>query len=741
MSEARTAYRTCPLCEATCGLELSIVGEEIVRVRGDRQHVFSEGFLCPKGAALNKLVHDPDRLRRPLVKRDGEWEEVGWDEAFEVVDAGLRTVAERHGPEAIGVYLGNPNAHTMAGHLYIGPLLRALRTHNRFSASTVDQMPKHVACGHMYGSPFLIPVPDIDHTDLLVLLGANPYESNGSLCTAPDFPGRLEALQARGGRFVVVDPRRTKTAVRADEHLAIRPSTDAFLLFAIVHTLFDEGLVDLGALDGHVVGVDEVALLAKDFPPEDVSDACGIPADRIRELARAIADAPTAAVYGRIGTCTVEFGTVTSWLVDVVNVLSGNLDRPGGVLFPLAAHQPRDGRTGKGWRTGRWASRVRGLPEVSGELPAATMAEEIDTPGDGQIRAMLTIGGNPVLSTPHSDRLDRALGALELMVSVDPYLNETTRHADVILPPDDSARIGHYDFGFYTLAVRNTATYSPPALPPDPGGLDECTILAKLTLIAMGAGPDADPAAVDEQLLVSTIERAVGDERSPVAGRDPVQLRALTEGDGPPERLLDVLVRVGAYGDGFGADPEGLTLQRLREAPHGIDLGPLQSRLPAVLLTPGGAVDLCPEPFAADVPRLRAALDDRPSGLVLVGRRHLRSNNSWMHNVHVLVKGKDRCTLQVHPEDAERLSLADGAKARIASRVGSLLATVEVTEEVMAGVVSLPHGGGHDAEGARLSVAAAHAGVNSNVLTDDLAIDPLSGNAVLNGIPVTVEAV
>jgi anaerobic selenocysteine-containing dehydrogenase len=737
----RTAYRTCPLCEAACGLELTVTADRIVAARGDRDHVFSHGFVCPKGATFGQLTADPDRLRRPLVRRGDRHEEVEWDEAFRVIEAGLRPILERHGPHAVALYLGNPNVHTMAGGLYLAPLLRTLGSRNIFSASTVDQMPKHVSCGYLYGNPLTIGVPDIDRTDLLLMLGANPWESNGSLATAADFPGRLKAIQARGGRFVVVDPRRTRTAEHADEHLFIRPGTDAYLLFGIVHTLFAEGLVDLGRLAEHVTGVEEVRALARPFAPEHVTAACAVPAERIRGLARELASAPTAAVYGRIGTCTVEFGTLTSWLVDVVNVLTGNLDRPGGVMFPLAAHlRPRTRAGGKGFRTGRWQSRVRGLPEVKGELPVATLADEIETPGEEQVRAFVTVAGNPVLSTPNSDRLDRALGGLDFMISVDPYLNETTRHANVVLPPTDPARKGHYDFSFLGLAVRNFAAYSPPVLPPDPAGMDECDILARLTLIVSGKDAATEPAALHEHLLEQALQRVVSAAGTPVAGRAVPELRSLVSGDQPAERLLDVALRTGAYGDWFGARPDGLSLDRLLASPHGVDLGPLQPRLPQLLQTPSGTVELSAAPMAADVERLRGALDRHRDDLVLVGRRHLRSNNSWMHNVPALVKGRDRCTAQINPVDAARLALADGDDAQITSRAGTLAARVEVTDRVMPGVVSLPHGWGHDLPGTRMSVAAAHPGVNSNLLTDEFAIDPLSGNSVLNGIPVEVKA-
>jgi anaerobic selenocysteine-containing dehydrogenase len=718
-----TAYRTCPLCEAACGLELTVSGETVTAVRGDRDHVFSHGFVCPKGATFGHLAEDPDRLRRPMVRRGGRHEEVSWGEAFAAVEAGLRPVLETYGPQAVAAYLGNPNVHTMAGGLYLMPLVKALGSRNVFSASTVDQMPKHVSCGYLYGSPLAIPVPDLDRTDFLLILGANPWESNGSLATAADFPGRLTALQKRGGRFVVVDPRRTRTAEHADEHLFIRPGTDAFLLFGIVHTLFGEDLAALGRLTPYVSGVELVRDLAAAFSPELVAAACDVPAERIRGLARELAAAPTAAVYGRIGTCTVEFGTLTSWLVDVINVLTGNLDRLGGAMFPLAPHlRPNPRAGGKGFGVGRWHSRVRGLPEVKGELPVATLADEIETPGEGQVRALLTVAGNPVLSTPNSGRLDQALAGLGFMVSVDPYLNETTRHADVILPPRDATRKGHYDFAFLALAVRNFAAYSPPVFPAEPGTMDECDILAKLLLIVSGHGAGADPGVVHEELLDQALRRAAGEHAD--------ELRKQLTDAGPAERLLDVALRTGAY---------GLSLDQLVASPHGIDLGPLQPRIPEVLRTPSGLIELCAPPLAAEAERLRAALERPRAGLVLIGRRHLRSNNSWMHNVPALVKGRDRCTLQVHPDDAARLALADGLPATVSSRAGVLEAPVEVTDRVMPGVVSLPHGWGHDQPGVRLAVAAARPGVNSNVLTDELVIDPLSGNSVLNGIPVEVK--
>ena len=746
MPETRTAYRVCPLCEATCGLELTIAanggGERISHVRGDREHVFSKGFICPKGAAFGELVDDPDRLRRPLVREGDTFREVSWEEAFAAVEAGLRPIIEQHGNDAVAVYIGNPSVHTMAGGQFLGPLLRGLRSKNNFTAATVDQMPKHVACGHMFGDPLTIPVPDIDRTDFMLILGANPWESNGSLATAPDWRGRLKAIQARGGKFIVVDPRRTRTAAEADEHIPIKPNGDAHLLMAVVNVLFEEGLAAPGALAEHIEGLDTLRRVAVDFPPERVVAATGIPADRVRRLARELAAAPTAVVYGRVGTSTVEFGTLASWLVDVVNILTGNFDLPGGSMFPLAAHRRRRPQPGgKGFSTGRWRSRVRGFPEIFGQLPVSLLAEEIDTPGEERLRALITYAGNPVLSTPNSGgRLDAALGTLDFMVSVDPYLNETTRHANVILPPTDPARVGHYDFAFNELAVRNTATYSPPVLAPDPGGLDDSTILGRLTLIVAGKA-DTDSAAAGEALLQFVLARMVRENTSPAHGRDPAELLPMVTGDNINERLLDVTLRAGAYGDGFGANPDGLTLEILKANPHGVDLGALEPRVPEILSTASGKIELCPAAMEDDAARLLAHAETAADSLVLVGRRHLRSNNSWMHNVPMLMTGKARCTLQVNPVDAAHLEVEDGGQARVASRVGSLVALVEVTDEVMPGVVSLPHGWGHGVPGTRMKVAAETPGVNSNLLADDRVIDPLSGNAVLNGIPVEVTPV
>nr|WSZ18349.1 molybdopterin oxidoreductase family protein [Streptomyces canus] len=741
---SRTALRICPLCEATCGLTLTVEGTRVTGARGDRDDVFSKGFICPKGASFGAVDGDPDRLRTPLVRRDGELREATWEEAFDAVAAGIRGVVDRHGANSVGVVLGNPNVHTMAGALYPPVLLAGLGTRSVFTASTVDQMPKHVSSGLLYGDANAIPVPDLDHTDHLLLIGANPLESNGSLCTAPDFPGKLKALKARGGTLTVIDPRRTRTAKLADRHIAIRPGADALLLAAMVYVLFEEGLVDTGELTPHLQGLEELREAVQDFTPEAVADACDVDAGVARALARELAAAPTAAVYGRIGSCTVPHGTLASWLVDVLNILTGNLDRPGGALFPQAAtdRTPRPAGPSHGFALGRWHSRVSRHPEAKGELPLSALAEEIDTATtEGEpVRALIAVAANPVLSAPDGDRLDKALGSLDFMVSVDPYLNETSRHAHVVLPPPPPSQSPHHDFAFNTLAVRNQVRYTRPAVPLEPGRMAETEILARLVLAATGMH-GADPSAVDDLVIGQTLGKAVKDAHSPVHGREPDELTAALVGDTGPERRLDMMLRLGPYGDGFGVRPDGLSLTKLLAHPHGIDLGPLGSRLPQPLKTRSGKVELLPRPLADDLPRLREALRHQADGLVLVGRRHLRSNNSWMHNVPALTGGTNRCTLQIHPEDAERLGLKDGAAVRVKGAGGEVVTEAEVTDGVRPGVVSLPHGWGHNRPGTRLSHALKDPGVNVNQLLDGSLLDPLSGNAVLNGIPVKLATV
>lgn len=712
----RTHHRACNLCEAICGIAIELLGSRITKIRGDDDDPLSRGHICPKAVALQDVHDDPDRLRRPLARRGGSWAEIPWQQAFEEAATRLSAVQRAHGGNAVAVYQGNPTVHNHGALLYAQLLTKALRTRNRFSATSVDQLPHMLASLLMFGHQLLLPVPDIDRTDFLLMLGANPLASNGSLMTAPDVRRRLLAIRKRGGRLIVIDPRRTETAEIADRHLFIRPGTDALLLMAFVRTLFEEGLHRPGRLESFSDGIDTLRHAALAFPPERVSPLVGIPGQAIRELARDFANAPSAAAYGRVGVSTQEFGGLCCWLLNAINVLTGNLDRPGGAMFPrpaadVVAVLARIGQRGH-FEKGR--TRVRGMPEFGGEYPASALAEEIETEGEGQIRALVTSAGNPVLSTPNGARLERALPRLEYMVAIDFYLNETTRHAHLILPPTSALERDHYDLVFHALAIRNTAKYSPPLFEPRKDARHDWQILLELAR------------RLDAKNGRLGLRARLGYAAARHLG---------------PHGIVDLLLRFGPYGASLNPLRRGLTLQRLRESPHGVDLGPLAPCLPARLYTKARRIDVAPARLVADVARLEAAAAARaPNGLLLIGRRDLRSNNSWMHNSERLLKGKERCTLLMHPEDAAARGLAHGQPVRLTTRAGSITAPLELSESVMRGVVSLPHGWGHGRPGVRLGVAALRPGASLNDLTDDQRADALCGTAVLNGVPVEIAA-
>jgi anaerobic selenocysteine-containing dehydrogenase len=738
-----THHRICPLCEACCGLEIKVRDHRVISIRGHEDDVFSAGYICPKGIALKDLHEDPDRLRSPLIKRNGVHVPATWDEAYAEIAQRLPPVLETHGRHASAVAVGNPAAHKIGLLTYFPKLARALGTRNVFSASTLDQMPRQLVSGLVYGHWLSVPLPDIARTDLLLVIGANPLASNGSMWTVPDFKGKARALQARGGRLVVIDPRRTETAAIADEHHFIRPGADVFLLAAMVQTLLNEKLVRLGRVAEWVNGLEALAPALADFTPEAVTARCAIPAETIRSLARALAATPRAAVYARIGTCTQEYGTLASWLVDLLNALTGHLDEPGGVLFAksaaFAANTAGKPGVGKGVITGRHHARVSGAPEVMGELPITCLAEEIETPGEGQIRALITVGANPVLSSPNGERLARALDSLDFMVSMDIYLNETTRHADVILPGVSPLEDMHYDVAFPQLSWRNHARYSPPVFERNKGQPEEWQTLLKLAAIAQGQGSNTDAVALDDAEFAQDAQRLFGANAQAIIDA--------TQGLSGPARGLEVALRAGPYGDGFGQRPDGLTLARVMASnpSGGIDLGALQPRIPEMLRTPSGKVELAPPVLLADLARVHRDLQRPAPSLMIIGRRDVRSNNSWMHNLPVLAKGPFRCTALVHPHDAARLNLTDGGLAEISTHSTqgprSVQAQVQVSDEMMPGVVSLPHGWGHHLPGVRLSLAAQRPGANLNALLDDQLRDPLSGNAVLGGVAIDMRMV
>ncbi|MDU4249366.1 molybdopterin oxidoreductase family protein [Pseudomonas sp.] len=690
-------HRACHLCEAICGLTIETEDERILSIKGDAQDSFSRGHICPKAVALQDIQNDPDRLRQPVRRVGNEWQPIGWDEAFELVATRLAEIRERHGNDAVAVYQGNPSVHNYGLMTHSNYFLGQLKTRNRYSATSVDQLPHHLVSQQMFGHGLLIPIPDIDHTDFMLILGGNPLASNGSIMTVPDVEKRLKALRARGGKLVVVDPRRTETAAIADQHLFVRPGEDAALLLGILDTLLSEGLTRETHLP--VNGLEAVREALAPFKVDAMAARCGVPAADIRELARAFAAADKAVCYGRMGVSTQVFGSLCQWLVQLINLVTGNLDRVGGTLCTTPAVDLV--ATTAGGAFNRWQSRVSGLPEYGGELPVAALAEEMLTEGEGQVRALVTVAGNPVLSTPNGRRLEQALDGLEFMLSVDLYVNETTRYADLILPPTAPLEHDHYDTTFNVFAVRNVTRFNEAILPKPENALHDWEIFVG---------------------LAKAYATRMGTELKPTMA---------------PELMIEMGLRVGPYGD---ASELKLDLARLREHPHGLDLGPLQPNLAPRLKTASRSIEAAPELFLGDLRRFADTQSPAIDQLLLIGRRHVRSNNSWMHNYHRLVKGKPRHQLLMHPQDLASRGLVDGQKVRVRSRVGSIEIEVASSDEVMAGVVSLPHGWGHGRPGVQLSIAREQGGASANDLTDERHLDALSGNTALNGVPVEVEA-
>jgi anaerobic selenocysteine-containing dehydrogenase len=694
-------HRSCNLCEAMCGIVVEHEGHRVVSIKGDPDDPLSRGYICPKATALEDLYTDPDRLKKPLRKRGNDFEEISWDTAFDEVTARIRDLQKKHGRSALAVYQGNPTVHSVGALAFGQIFVRALHTRSHFSATSMDQLPHQLAGTLMFGNQFLLPIPDVDRTRAMIIVGANPLASNGSIMTAPGMKRRLREIQERGGVVVVVDPRKTETAAVADRHVPIRPGTDAALLLAMLKLALDD--VRLHHLAPFVDGVDALKSVVRDVDIDQVARFTRVSVDDIRFLAATLAKSP-AVLYGRMGACTQEFGGLTAWLLVVLNAVTGNLDREGGAMFttPAVDLVRLAARGGAGGHFAKRKSRVRGLPEFGGEYPVSTLAEEIDTPGEGQLKGLITAAGNPVLSSPQGSRLDAALPLLELMVSVDPYVNETTRHAHYVLPPTSPLERDNYDVVFHALAVRNTARWSDALFERPHDARHDWEIFLELSTRLQRSTPGS---------LAMHVAR-----------------RALRKRG--PRPLIDVLLRLG---------PHRLSVKKLQNAPHGIDLGALVPRLPQALETVDKRIDLAPRVYVDDVARLTARIAaDADAGLVMIGRRDLRSNNSWMHNSARLIKGADRCTLLMHPDDAKERNLVHGADVAVSSRTGRVTVKLEVTDAMMRGVVSLPHGFGHGRAGVRLAIAGAHAGVSLNDLTDAERVDPLSGNAAFNGLPVTV---
>lgn len=701
-AEVKTHYRACNLCEAICGLEIKTQGDQVLSIKGDKNDPLSRGYICPKGTAMEDIYTDPDRLRKPVKRQADGWAEISWEEAFDTVAEKLVAVQEQHGQNAVAFYAGNPNVHNYGSMTHASVLRKAVQSKIHFSATSLDQLPHHLTSYSLYGHQSLIPVPDIDHSNYMLIIGGNPLASNGSIMTSPDIPKRLKAIQQRGGRFIVIDPRRTETAEIADQHLFIRPGTDAWLLMAMLNTLFAEDLVNTGHLTDLLVGIDEVGSACKSFTPELAEQHTGVAAEQIRQLARDMANIEGAACYGRMGVSVQVYGTLCQWAIQMINVLTNSLDVRGGMMASSPAFGfIKPGESGAG-HFAAFHSRVSGLPEFAGELPATVMAEEMLTEGEGQIRGLITTAGNPVLSAPNGNLMDKALAGLDFMVSIDFYINETTQHADIILPPTSALEHDHYDLAFHRLAVHNTARFNEAVFEPTEGSKHDWEIFNELGLaVAACKGMDAKP-------LPS------------------------------PDKLIDRGIQRGPYSAAAGHELE-LTLDKIKQYPHGLDIGPLQPSLPERLCTSDGKITLMADYIVEDLARLgtdqSATAKDE---FLLIGRRHIRSNNSWMHNSHRLVKGKPRWQLLMHPDDLATHQLQDQSQVRIQSRVGEVQTQVMASDEVMPGVVSLPHGWGHKRDGVSMEIAAEQGGVSCNDLTDDKLIDQASGNSALNGVPVKV---
>ena len=698
----QTHYRACHLCEAICGLEIKTQGSEILSIKGDSEDPVSKGYICPKATAIADIHTDPDRLRKPVKRVNDQWVEISWQEAIDFAAEKLVNIQQSHGDDAVGVYAGNPNVHNY-GNMTHGPLFRrALKTRNNFSATSLDQLPHHLTSYAMYGHQFFIPIPDIEHTDLMVIFGGNPIASNGSIMTMPDAPKRFKALRSRGGKLIVIDPRRTETAHVADQHHFIRPGKDAYVLLAIINTLFKEQWLNTAHLDKQLKGLEKVATAVTDFSAELAETQSGISAQEVKQLAYELSHTEKAVCYGRMGVSVQEFGTLCQWAIQTINILIGALDKTGGALLtsPAFAYVEKD-LPGAG-HFNLFQSRVSGLPEFSGELPAVTMAEEILTPGEGQIKAMVTIAGNPIIASANSSELNKAFKGLEFYLAIDFYINASTRHADLILPPTGPLEHDNFDIAFLRLAIHNSVRYNPVVFD-----------------------------APEESLHDWQIYNALADKISELKGKTSKALPA-------PHLIIANGIEHGHYGK-HKNKTSSLTLEKLQQHPHGIDLGTLQTGLVERLCTQDNKIDCAPDFILKDIPRLRdTATEIDPMQLLLIGRRHVRSNNSWMHNYHRLVKGKPRWQLMMHPDDLELRKLENNSNVIIESRVGKLSTTVIANNDLMPGVVSLPHGWGHNKKGVKLSIASEQQGANCNELTDSKLIDKLCGNAALNGVPVTV---
>lgn len=717
-TEPKKHFRVCNLCEAMCGLEISHDGHKVIAVKGDKEDPLSKGSICPKGVLIDKLHSDPNRLKKPLLKQEnGEWKEIGWEKALDIVGEKINETRKKYGNDAVGLYLGNPTVHNFGMMIMTGELKRMLGTKNSFSPTSMDQLPHHFMGYYMYGHPLNIPIPDIDRTQYIIMFGANPIASNGSLMSAPGIHKRLLNIQKRGGKVVQFDPRRNETSRIVDEHHFIKPSTDIYFLLGMLHLIQKNNWITLGHLETHITGLEKLKDIAAEFTPEKVAKITGVAEEVIIRVTKEYVLEEKAVLYGRMGMSTQEHGGLCHWLSGVINILTGHLDKPGGAMFTKPAFDIK--RASKFEKLhGRWKSRVRGLDEFEGEFPVSVMAEEMLTPGEGQIKALITYAGNPALSTPNAKRLEEALPNLDFMVSIDIFLNETTRHADIILPPPSHLEIEHYDLIFNLISVSNNVKFSEPLFKKEENQLYDWQI-AKELIKRLAKVSDKKSSKIFEWFT--------------------------------PKQLLNLGLLIGPYGKLSHPSRwfSGLNLKKVIDSKHGISLGTLKPRIPEVLLTEDGAINIADDVFIKGLEKVKEQFQkygDKTTSekeFLLIGRRHLRTNNSWMHNIETLAKGKNKCTVMMHPADAQKLKLIDKQEVKVSSKTGNINIPVEVTENIMPGVVSIPHGFGHNKKGTQLDIASkpVYAGVSVNDITDHNRIDPVTGNAAFSGQTVSISTI
>lgn len=714
----------CRICEPLCGMVATVEDGRLTTLRPDREHPLSSGFACPKGIAFTEVVNDPDRVTKPLRRGPDGFEEVGWDEALTDIATRLSAVLREHGSGAVGWYMGNPAAFSYSHLVGVIAFIKGIGRHSHyFTASSQDTSSRLLASQFLYGSPLSVPIPDLNRTDLLVMMGANPLVSHGSFLTAPRIKDRLRDITGRGGRVVVIDPRRTETAAEYD-WLGIVPDTDAYLLLSLLQVLFAENIADRPSIESQAHGLDWLRAQAARFTPEVTAATTGIRPDDVRALARTLAETPRAAVYGRFGTCVGRNGTLTTYLIDAVNLVAGNLDTAGGSVFnPLRIPGQRwamllmGAMLRRAYRRKR--TRIGGFGSVIGAEPAALMAKEIAVPGPRQIRALFVSAGNPVLSVPNGDELEAATEKLDLMVGLDFYLTETAAHCDYLLPVTTMYERDDFALTFQQFQATPFRQATEAVVAPPGEARSEWAIIDDLMHRMSARTPVFAVLGLIRRLL-----RSIGRQLD-------------------PRPIADLIIRISEGGDRFGLRRTGLTFRRLTgDHPHGVVLGPhIRTRvLREVLAYADRRVHLRHDEIATEIATLSEHEDSDRYPLRLIGMREPRSENSWMHNSPLLRRGNNReHRALMHSDDAAELGIADRDVVQVTSMTGQIELPVELTADIVRGAVAIPHGYGHKGTG-RWQVANRAGGANVNLLmsSEPEHIEALAGMSQLTGVPISV---